>query len=130
MQRYQWLLFDADGTLFDFEHAEGKALQQAFGQLGVTFDPGYLAIYQRINLALWAAVERGEIKPVVVKIKRFEMLLEAIGGGGSAAELGARCLECLAACSELIADANAPRFFAIGSGGFLQSRGSSQRGPP
>ena len=106
MQRYQWLLFDADGTLFDFERAEGKALEQAFGLIGVTFDPGYLATYQRINLALWQAVERGEITPGVVKLKRFELLLEAIGIGRSAAELSANYLECLAAWSELIEDAS------------------------
>ena len=79
MQRYQWLLFDADGTLFDFDRAEGRALEQAFGLIGVTFDPGYLVTYQRINRALWQAVERGEIKPVIVKLKRFELLLDAIG---------------------------------------------------
>src|SRR6266403_1924142 len=106
MQRYQWLLFDADGTLFDFERAEGRALEQAFGLIGVTFDPGYLATYQRINQALWQAVERGEITPGVVKLRRFELLLEAIGVGGSAAVLSANYLECLAACSELIEDAS------------------------
>jgi YjjG family noncanonical pyrimidine nucleotidase len=106
MQRYQWLLFDADGTLFDFERAEGTALEQAFGLIGVTFDPGYLATYQHINQALWQAVERGEITPGVVKIKRFELLLQAIGVDSSAAALSANYLECLAACSELIEDAS------------------------
>ncbi len=106
MHRYQWLLFDADGTLFDFERAEGMALEQAFGLIGVTFDPGYLATYQRINQALWQAVERGEIKPSVVKLKRFELLLEAIGIASPAVDLSANYLECLAACSELIEDAS------------------------
>jgi 2-haloacid dehalogenase len=106
MQRYQWLLFDADGTLFDFDRAEVTALEQAFGLIGVTFDPGYLATYQRINQALWQAVERGEIKPGVVKLRRFELLLEAIGVGDSAAELSAHYLECLAARSELIEGAS------------------------
>jgi 2-haloacid dehalogenase len=106
MQRYQWLLFDADDTLFDFERAEGKALEQAFGLIGVTFNPDYLATYQRINLALWQAVERGEIKPAIVKLRRFEQLLEAIGVGDSAATLSANYLECLAACSELIEGAS------------------------
>ena len=77
-------MFDADGTLFDFERAEGMALEQAFGLIGVTFDPGYLTTYQRINQALWQAVERGEITPGVVKIKRFELLLQAIGVGSLA----------------------------------------------
>jgi 2-haloacid dehalogenase len=106
MQRYQWLWFDADGTLFDFERAEVTALEQAFGLIGVTFDPGYLATYQRINQTLWQAVERGEIAPGVVKLKRFELLLQDIGVDGSAAVLSDNYLECLAACSELIEDAS------------------------
>jgi FMN phosphatase YigB (HAD superfamily) len=64
-------LFHADGTLFDFERAEGTALEQAFGLIGVTFVPGYLATYQRLNQALWQAVERGEITPGVIKVRRF-----------------------------------------------------------
>src|SRR5271156_1132847 len=106
MQRYQWLLFDADGTLFDFDRAEVRALKQAFGLIGVAFDPGYLATYQHINQALWQAVERGEIKPAVVKVRRFELLLQAIGVGDSAALFSANYLECLAACSELVKDAS------------------------
>ena len=106
MQCYQWLLFDADGTLFDYERAEATALEQAFGLIGVAFDPSHLPPYQRINQALWQAVESGEITPGVVKLRRFELLLEAIGVGGSAAALSAHYLECLAACSELIEDAS------------------------
>ena len=29
---YKWLLFDADGTLFDFERAETSALARTFAQ--------------------------------------------------------------------------------------------------
>lgn len=75
---YSWLLFDADGTLFDCERAERAALEQALTQTGVPLAPGYLATYQRINKALWQGVERGEITPGVVKVRRFERLLEAI----------------------------------------------------
>jgi FMN phosphatase YigB (HAD superfamily) len=41
MRQYQWLLFDADGTLFDYDRAESAALQQVFRLIGATFDPGY-----------------------------------------------------------------------------------------
>jgi 2-haloacid dehalogenase len=106
MQRYQWLLFDADGTLFDFDRAEVMAFEQAFGLIGITFDPGYLATYQRINQVLWQAVERGEITPAVVKMRRFELLLQDIEVDVSANVLSDNFLECLAACSELIEDAS------------------------
>lgn len=104
---YRWLLFDADGTLFDYDRAERAALEQALGQIGVSFQPSYLPTYRRINLALWQGVEKGEIKPAVVKVRRFELLLEAIGGAHSPADLSARYLECLANCSELVEGAEA-----------------------
>jgi 2-haloacid dehalogenase len=105
--RYRWLLFDADGTLFDYDRAERTALEQALGQIGVSFDPGYLPAYRRINGALWQEVEKGEITPGVVKVRRFELLLEAIGVVKSAAALSASYLECLAKCSELVEGAEA-----------------------
>jgi FMN phosphatase YigB (HAD superfamily) len=42
MRRYQWLLFDADGTLFDFDRAESAALRHVFKFIGTAFDPVYL----------------------------------------------------------------------------------------
>ena len=104
---YRWLLFDADGTLFDYDRAERAALEQALAQVDIPFDPGYLATYRRINQALWQGVERGEITPGVVKVRRFEQLLEAIQVGASATMLSAGYLECLANCSELVEDAEA-----------------------
>ena len=103
--RYRWLLFDADGTLFDYDRAERAALDQALRQIGVSTDPGHLAAYRRINQALWQAVEKGEITPGMVKVRRFELLLEAIQVPYSPSALSAAYLECLANCSELLEDA-------------------------
>jgi 2-haloacid dehalogenase len=102
MQNYQWLLFDADGTLFDYDRAEGAALRQVFHLIGATFDPGYLAEYRRINHALWQGVEQGEIKPQFVKVRRFELLLSTIGLVYSPEAFSACYLESLAECSELV----------------------------
>jgi 2-haloacid dehalogenase len=105
MQRYQWLLFDADGTLFDYDRAENAALNRAFQSIGVPFDLTHLAAYRRINNALWQALERGEVTPGVVKVRRFELLFERIGVAHSPDTFSAHYLECLAECSELIEDA-------------------------
>ena len=100
--RYRWLLFDADGTLFDYDRAERAALEQALVGIGVSFDPAYhLPTYRQINSALWHGVEKGEITPGVVKVRRFELLLDALKVTHSAAALSASYLECLANCSEL-----------------------------
>jgi 2-haloacid dehalogenase len=104
---YRWLLFDADGTLFDYDRAERAALEQALGQIGILFEPRHLTTYREINQALWQGVERGEITPGVVKVRRFEMLLGVIGAKHPASVLSANYLECLAQCSELVEDAAA-----------------------
>jgi YjjG family noncanonical pyrimidine nucleotidase len=105
MQRYQWLLFDADDTLFDFDRAERSALKRVFEVVGATFDPSYLAAYRNINQAQWEAVEKGELTPALLKVRRFELFLGAIGLAHVPASFSARYLECLAECSELIEDA-------------------------
>ncbi len=105
--RYRWLLFDADGTLFDYDRAERTALERALTQLGVSFSADHLAAYQQINRALWQRVEKGELTPRLVKVRRFELLLETLGLAHSPAALSASYLECLANCSELVEDAAA-----------------------
>jgi 2-haloacid dehalogenase len=105
--RYRWLLFDADGTLFDYDRAERTALERALKQIGVSFNPGHLSTYRQINQGLWQRVEKGELTPGVVKVRRFELLLEAIQAAHSPDALSASYLQCLADCSELVADAEA-----------------------
>jgi 2-haloacid dehalogenase len=105
MQRYDWLLFDADGTLFDFERAESAALRQVFQRMGVAFLPDYLVDYKRINQTLWRGVETGAIKPGFVKTRRFELLLQSLSLDHSPDVFSAAYLDCLAECSELIEDA-------------------------
>ena len=104
-RHYQWLLFDADGTLFDYERAEPAAFRQAFERLGISFQPDFLVTYRGINQALWQSVEKGELSPSVVKLRRFEQLLEVIKVSCSATDFSGHYLQCLAACSQLIEDA-------------------------
>jgi 2-haloacid dehalogenase len=105
--RYRWLLFDADGTLFDYDRAERTALERALAQIGVSWEAGHLAKYRQINQALWQKVEKGELTPGVVKVRRFELLLEAIQVAHSPTAFSASYLEHLANCSELVEDAAA-----------------------
>lgn len=101
-QRYRWLLFDADGTLFDYDRAESTALAHALQQIGVKFRPDHLAAYRRFNQEVWLALERGEITPGVLKVRRFERLFQSIGVEHSPADFSGRYLEALADCVELI----------------------------
>jgi 2-haloacid dehalogenase len=78
MTTYRWLLFDADGTLFDYDKAEKSALANTFDQIGYPFEPQYLPEYRRINSQIWLDFEQGKITQEILKTRRFELLSEAI----------------------------------------------------
>jgi len=99
---YQWLLFDADGTLFNFEQAEAAALRQTFERTGISYDPAYLDAFRKINQALWHMVEKGELLPGIVKVRRFELFLETLQFSHSPTVFSENYVQCLAACSELM----------------------------
>ena len=78
-RRYDVLLCDADETLFDFPQAEANAFAIACEAAGFSSTPELLALYSRINDALWKELERGGITQSVLRVRRFEQFLEAIG---------------------------------------------------
>lgn len=77
--RYEWLLLDADGTLFDYDKAEAKALQRTFAQLGLAYEPHYAQRYREINGWIWSEFEQGGISALQLRSKRFELLFRAVG---------------------------------------------------
>lgn len=83
-KRYQWLLFDADDTLLDYQAAETAALAHLLQQMGVAFAPVHHARYREINQALWRALERGEVTPARLNVQRFETLAAELGLAGDA----------------------------------------------
>jgi 2-haloacid dehalogenase len=101
-KHYPWLFFDADGTLFDYNRAEATAFRKAFELLKFQFEDSYLDTYQTINRELWKALERHEITPAVLRLRRFELLLEALQLTGSADDLNIAYVEQLGLCTDLI----------------------------
>jgi YjjG family noncanonical pyrimidine nucleotidase len=101
-KHYPWLWFDADGTLFDYNRAEATAFRKAFELLRLAFVDSYLDVYQKINRDLWGAVERHEITPGVLRVRRFELLLEALQLNGSADNLNVAYVEQLGQCTDLM----------------------------
>jgi 2-haloacid dehalogenase len=100
--KYEWLLFDADGTLFDYDKAEGVALEKTCRTFGFGFEPGYREAYRSINQQLWLDFENGLISSTVLRTRRFELLFEEIGAGGDLREFSDRYLANLADGSELM----------------------------
>jgi 2-haloacid dehalogenase len=99
---YHWLLFDADGTLFDYERAEAVALERTFGQFGLLFAPSYLPVYHRINDQMWQAFEQRRITQCALRLKRFERLFEALAIGPLPPAFSTAYLEHLATCAQLM----------------------------
>jgi 2-haloacid dehalogenase len=99
---YTWLLFDADGTLFDYNRAEYLALEGALAHFGVAMTPEILAIYQRINAQIWIDFEQGAISAVELRTRRFELLFQEAGLSLEPAAFSELYLQYLGQVAELL----------------------------
>lgn len=106
MMKYDVVLFDADGTLFDFERAETYALEAAFRDSGLAYKPSYLHDYSTVNREAWRQFERGEITNAELRVVRFERFCERAGVEEDPQRLSARYLSRLAETSFLIEGAS------------------------
>ena len=77
--RYDFLLFDADGTLLDFHKSEYEALWETLEINGIQPTDDKIKLYSGINDSLWKLHEKGEMTKSVLLVRRFELLLEALG---------------------------------------------------
>ena len=79
MTRYDFVLFDADNTLFDFDRAEHEALKLALSAFSIPYSEATEALYVSINSALWAMLDRGEASREWLVVERFARLTAALG---------------------------------------------------
>ncbi|MBR4296510.1 MAG: YjjG family noncanonical pyrimidine nucleotidase [Clostridia bacterium] len=79
MLKYDTILFDADGTLFDFFRSEREALISVFKIYGYELTDEEVREYSAINDSLWKALERREVTKEELRIKRFELFCESRG---------------------------------------------------
>ncbi|MEG1072941.1 MAG: YjjG family noncanonical pyrimidine nucleotidase [Oscillospiraceae bacterium] len=100
--KYQYILLDADNTLFDFDSAEHCALLGALGALGIHCPPETEALYRACNAPLWEAFHRGEITQDFLTTERFRLLLDGLGMDGDPAALNEDYLRRLGECSQLL----------------------------
>ncbi len=76
MKRYDWILFDADDTLFHFDAYRG--LRQMFAGFGVGFaEPDYQA-YGELNKPLWVDYQEGRINAQQLQEQRFSVWAERL----------------------------------------------------
>ncbi len=101
MAYYHCLLFDVDGTLLDFNASEEAALRETLAHYGMDAREGITERYHAVNNALWAALERGEIKQDKLVVQRFETLFREFGIDASPAGVNDYYLSQLAQRSDV-----------------------------
>ncbi|WP_339386682.1 pyrimidine 5'-nucleotidase [Vibrio caribbeanicus] len=74
--RYDWILFDADETLFSFDAFAG--LTKMFQRCGVDFSRQDYLDYEQVNLPLWVDYQNGHITAAELKHKRFQAWAEKL----------------------------------------------------
>ena len=70
LKEWDWILFDADDTLFHFDAYAG--LQRLFQQYDVVFSPDDYQEYQSVNKPLWVEYQNGAITARQLQHQRFQ----------------------------------------------------------
>jgi YjjG family noncanonical pyrimidine nucleotidase len=70
IKNYEWVLFDADDTLFHFDAFAG--LQMMFSGFGVSFTQQDYENYQMVNKPLWVEYQNGAITAQQLQYRRFD----------------------------------------------------------
>lgn len=81
-QRYKWLFFDLDGTLWDFNSNSEYTLQLLIRQLTpalVDHEAEFLAAYRHYNDFLWIEYGEGRISKEELRWKRFYEVFRQFG---------------------------------------------------
>lgn len=67
--KYEWILFDADETLFHFDAFAG--LKTMFSAFSIDFTESDYKTYQAVNLPLWVEYQNGTISALELQERRF-----------------------------------------------------------
>lgn len=77
--RYEYLLWDVDGTLLDFEYSMRVSLYKSLKKIGVEATDGLIDRYRQINDGWWKRLERGEVTKAQLLPGRFIDLFAEYG---------------------------------------------------
>ncbi len=67
--KYDWILFDADETLFSVDAFKG--LELMYSRHGIAFNEADFIEYEKINRPLWVQYQNGEISAAELQQTRF-----------------------------------------------------------
>lgn len=86
MEKY--LLFDADGTLYDFGASENIALRDLFSHYGIALEEEIISCYHECNGYCWDQLEKGLMTQAKLKSYRFKLFFDKLGIDIDANEAG------------------------------------------
>lgn len=102
VMKYQTILFDADGTLLDFERSEYEALSDVLAEFGIPETIENHKIYSAANAEQWKLLEQGLVTKSELRLNRFRNFLNKIGFSASESAMADCYMHALATKSHLI----------------------------
>lgn len=99
---YQYLLFDADNTLFDFDQTAKDAFAATFDGFGMTQEEHHYEQYHTISQQCWRDFEEKKIDQDTLRRVRFELFFEAAAIAGNALHFNNQYLQNLILHSSLL----------------------------
>ena len=94
---YELLMADADGTLFDFDAGEQKALTALFAHFDIPAREEFFQTYHRVNREQWSLLEQGRTTLPDLQVARMANFLgsaeppeHSSAGGGGFLQTGSR----------------------------------------
>ena len=77
--KYELVLFDADGTLFDFDKASEEALKRAMQLFNIDkWNADTWTLYKKVNKQIWNEFELKQISAADLKLERFRRFFSAL----------------------------------------------------
>jgi YjjG family noncanonical pyrimidine nucleotidase len=75
---YEWILFDIDNTLLDFDGPSKQALKSSCDVHQLEFNEDLYKVYKDVNAKVWSEFEHGKITAIELRPLRFERFFNEV----------------------------------------------------
>lgn len=98
----EWILFDADNTLFDFTKSSKVSFKKTLSFFDIEREKDLKPVFNHVNEICWKAFENNQMTAEELRWRRFEMFFKTIGEYRDAQEAGTYYLKCLSETDYLL----------------------------